>query len=84
MSLGPTSHVKFHIDPEGQLHIYDSNTGEKQLIQMRRNADGSKTSRSSASEIEDVSFNFRYDHKDTKKGDLPAEIDAEVDATLPS
>lgn len=68
MSLGPTPHVKLHIDPEGQLHIYDSNTGEKQLIQMRKNADGSKTSRSSAGEIEDAIWEFRYDHKDSKKG----------------
>lgn len=80
MSLGPTAHVKFYIDPEGQLHVYDSNTGEKQLIQMRKNADGSKTSRASACEIEDASWNFRYDHKDTKKGDRPAEV---TDESIP-
>lgn len=73
MGLGPTPHVKLHIDTEGQLQILDQNTGEKQLIQMRKNGDGSRTSRAPASEIEDAIWSFRYDHKDSKKGDHKSE-----------
>jgi hypothetical protein len=73
MALGPTLHIKLHIDPDGQLYIYDQNSGEKQLIQMRKNADGSKTSRAPASEIEDAIWSYRYDHKDSKKGAQRAE-----------
>ncbi len=78
MSLGPTPHVKLHIDAEGQLHILDQNTGEKQLIQMRKNGDGSRTSRAPASEIEDCMWSFRYDHKDSKKGAQKVETSEEA------
>lgn len=70
-ALGPTPHVKILLDTDGQLYVFDQNTREKRLISMRKNADGTKTSRAPASEVEEVIWDFRYDHKDTKKGDAP-------------
>lgn len=78
MGLGPTPHIKLHIDTDGQLHVYDQHTGKKQLIQMRKNGDGSRTSRAPASEIEDAIWSFRYDHKDSKKGAHEVETSEEA------
>jgi len=66
-TLGDTPHVKLRIDAEGQLYIYCQNSGDKQLIPMRNNPDGSKTSRGTGREIEEAIWEFRYDHKDVKK-----------------
>lgn len=61
--LGPTPHIKLFIDKDGQLYILDQNTGEKELISMRKNKDGTKTSRSLASEVEDKIWDFRWEHQ---------------------
>ncbi len=70
--LGKTPHVKLLIDKEGQLYIFDQNTKEKKLISMRQNRDGTKTSRSTALEIEDEIWEFRWDHKDPQKPEKAA------------
>lgn len=61
--LGPTPSIRFILDKEGQLYVYDSITKDKQLIPMRANKDGTKTSRALASEIESASWDFRWEHK---------------------
>jgi hypothetical protein len=71
--LGNTPHIRLFTDKDGQLYILDQNTKQKKLISMRQNADGTKTSRALASEIEESIWDFRWDHKDTKKGDGPLE-----------
>lgn len=68
-NLGPLPHIKLQIDVEGQLYIFDQHTGDRQLIAMRKNPDGSRTSRATATEVEDLVWNFCCDHKDSKKGD---------------
>lgn len=65
--LGDTPHVRLHIDKEGQLYLFDTITKEKQLISMRTNSDGSKTSRDTAAKIEDAIWDFRYDHQSSQK-----------------
>lgn len=64
--LGDTPHVRLFMDKDGQLYIHDQRTREKQLIPMRKNPDGTRTSRAMASEIENEIWEFRWDHKDSK------------------
>lgn len=63
MALGQTPHIRLHVDKAGQLFIVDQVSKEKLLIQMRSNPDGTKTSRETAAEVEDLIWNFRWDHQ---------------------
>lgn len=64
--LGPTPNVRLLIDKDGQLYVYDQDTKDKQLIAMRKNPDGTRTSRALASEVETAIWDFRWDHNRVK------------------
>lgn len=63
--LGRTPHIKLLVDKDGKLYVYDQISGEKQLISMRKNSNGTSTSRATAADIEDLIWDFRFDHKDS-------------------
>lgn len=71
--LGRTPHIKLLQDKDGKLYIYDQTSGKKQLISMRKNSNGTSTSRGTAADIEDLIWDFRYDHKGSpeKQSDSP-------------
>lgn len=76
--LGTTPHIRIFQDKDGQLYVLDQNTQERQLIPMRQNPNGTKVSRPLASEVEELLWNFRWDHKDSKKSKPVRERKAKV------